>query len=128
MGPNQSKIRRLVSTKFVKLVNNDIIHQRSFCDYGKMGGDEIEVSDDESSDLEEYWSDKDLDDSELKYKALRNKAIMKGLISDAMIVGKDGRAMRFTTKVMIKGNMKTKLMKNDMNYVVSELTRCQSAK
>ncbi|GJV49550.1 hypothetical protein Tco_1439762 [Tanacetum coccineum] len=126
----------------------------------KIGGDEIEVSDDESSDLEEYWSDKeettkifkiktdvfnyetplclafnefnyllkDLDDSELKYKALRNKAIMKGLISDAMIVGKDGRAMRFTTKVMIKGNMKTKLMKNDMNYVVSELTRCQSAK
>ncbi|GKE74482.1 hypothetical protein Tco_1536523 [Tanacetum coccineum] len=25
----------------------------------KMGGDEIEVSDDESSDLEEYWSDKE---------------------------------------------------------------------
>ncbi|GKD30938.1 hypothetical protein Tco_1241716 [Tanacetum coccineum] len=27
--------------------------------YWKMGGDEIEVSDDESSDLEEYWSDKE---------------------------------------------------------------------
>ncbi|GKC48407.1 hypothetical protein Tco_1066129, partial [Tanacetum coccineum] len=28
-------------------------------DYWKMGGDEIEVSDDESSDLEKYWSDKE---------------------------------------------------------------------
>ncbi|GJS76680.1 hypothetical protein Tco_0726561 [Tanacetum coccineum] len=28
-------------------------------DYWKMGGDEIEASDDESSDLEEYWSDKE---------------------------------------------------------------------
>ncbi|GJX66000.1 hypothetical protein Tco_0300343 [Tanacetum coccineum] len=28
-------------------------------DYWKMGGDEIEVSDDESSNLEEYWSDKE---------------------------------------------------------------------
>ncbi|GJV00350.1 hypothetical protein Tco_1329620 [Tanacetum coccineum] len=27
--------------------------------YWKMGGDEIKVSDDESSDLEEYWSDKE---------------------------------------------------------------------
>ncbi|GJZ86250.1 hypothetical protein Tco_0657860 [Tanacetum coccineum] len=26
---------------------------------GEIGGDEIEVSDDESSDLEEYWSDKE---------------------------------------------------------------------
>ncbi|GKA57598.1 hypothetical protein Tco_0756786 [Tanacetum coccineum] len=109
-----------------------------------MGGDEIEVSDDESSDLEEYWSDKEeetakifkietdvfdyethlylafsefnyllkvdsdlltndimgayhignslhyqdlewykaLEDSELNDKALRNKAIMEGSISD----------------------------------------------
>ncbi|GKA42805.1 hypothetical protein Tco_0735465 [Tanacetum coccineum] len=106
------------------------------------GGDEIEVSDDESSDLEEYWSDKEeteptpcqitfaclltikldvrngqpvvrredgycnggnfleayhignslhyqdlewyeaLEDSELKDEALRNKAIMEGLISN----------------------------------------------
>ncbi|GJS29348.1 hypothetical protein Tco_0489968 [Tanacetum coccineum] len=28
-------------------------------DYWKIGGDEIEVSDDESSDLEEYWSDEE---------------------------------------------------------------------
>ncbi|GKE48133.1 hypothetical protein Tco_1479391 [Tanacetum coccineum] len=93
MGPSQSKIPRL-----------------------KIGGDEIELSDDESSDLEEYRSDKEettknfkietgvfeyeaplclafnefnyllkyeaLEDSELKDKALRNKTIMEGLISD----------------------------------------------
>ncbi|GJU22701.1 hypothetical protein Tco_1156043 [Tanacetum coccineum] len=94
-----------------------------------MGDDEIEISDDESSALEEYWSDKEataeiskietddimswmndgycnggnlpgayhignslhyqdlelyeaLEDSELKDEALRNKAIMEGLISD----------------------------------------------
>ncbi|GJS87052.1 hypothetical protein Tco_0769688, partial [Tanacetum coccineum] len=90
-------------------------------DYRKMGGDEIEVSDDESFDLEEYWSDKEgtaeifkietnvfdyetplylafnefnyllkVDPDlltkdimgELKDEALRNKAIMEGLISD----------------------------------------------
>ncbi|GJV26913.1 hypothetical protein Tco_1383361 [Tanacetum coccineum] len=85
-------------------------------------GDEIEVFDDESSDLEKYWSDKEetaeifkietddcycnggnlprayvignslhyqdlewyeaLEDSELKDEALRNKAIIEGLISD----------------------------------------------
>ncbi|GKE03324.1 hypothetical protein Tco_1395342 [Tanacetum coccineum] len=31
----------------------------SFVGYWKMGGDEIKVSDDESSNLEEYWSDKE---------------------------------------------------------------------
>ncbi|GKC76020.1 hypothetical protein Tco_1126794 [Tanacetum coccineum] len=77
-------------------------------DYWKMGGDEIEVSNDESSDLEDYWKDgycnggnlpeayhignslhyqdlewyEALEDSELKDEALRNKAIMEGLISD----------------------------------------------
>ncbi|GJT63231.1 hypothetical protein Tco_1006764 [Tanacetum coccineum] len=30
-----------------------------------MGGDEIEVSDDESSDLEKYWSDKDEETAEI---------------------------------------------------------------
>ncbi|GJS61466.1 retrovirus-related pol polyprotein from transposon TNT 1-94 [Tanacetum coccineum] len=39
----------------------------------------------------------------------------------AMIVGKDGRAMRFTTMIMMKGNIKMKLMKKDMSYVVSKL-------
>ncbi|GJW43224.1 hypothetical protein Tco_0072023 [Tanacetum coccineum] len=71
----------------------------SFVGLLENSGDEIEVSDDESSDLEEYWNlewYEALEDSELKDKALRNKAIMEGLISDdksRMIVGKDGRAM-----------------------------------
>ncbi|GKA59882.1 integrase, catalytic region, zinc finger, CCHC-type containing protein, partial [Tanacetum coccineum] len=46
-------------------------------DYWKMSGDEIEVSDVESSDLKEYWKD-----SKLKDEALRNKAVMEVLISD----------------------------------------------
>ncbi|GKA30355.1 hypothetical protein Tco_0716660 [Tanacetum coccineum] len=58
-------------------------------------------------DLECYEA---LEDSELKDEALRNKA---------MIVGKDGRAMRFTTTIMMKGNMKTKLMKKDMKEYVA---------
>ncbi|GKF26479.1 hypothetical protein Tco_0082373 [Tanacetum coccineum] len=37
----------------------DIFTKGALWDYWKMGGDEIEVSDDESSDLEEYWSDKE---------------------------------------------------------------------
>ncbi|GKD22096.1 hypothetical protein Tco_1223799, partial [Tanacetum coccineum] len=37
----------------------DIFTKGDLWDYWKMGGDEIEVSDDESSDLEEYWSDKE---------------------------------------------------------------------
>ncbi|GKA86544.1 hypothetical protein Tco_0808255 [Tanacetum coccineum] len=35
----------------------DIFTKGALWDYWKMGGDEIEVFDDESSDLEEYWSD-----------------------------------------------------------------------
>ncbi|GKB88486.1 hypothetical protein Tco_0960758 [Tanacetum coccineum] len=37
----------------------DIFTKGVLWDYWKMGGDEIEISDDESSDLEEYWSDKE---------------------------------------------------------------------
>ncbi|GJY46191.1 hypothetical protein Tco_0435254 [Tanacetum coccineum] len=37
----------------------DIFTKGALWDYWKIGGDEIEVSDDESSDLEEYWSDKE---------------------------------------------------------------------
>ncbi|GJX73471.1 hypothetical protein Tco_0312066 [Tanacetum coccineum] len=37
----------------------DIFTKGALRDYWKIGGDEIEVSDDESSDLEEYWSDKE---------------------------------------------------------------------
>ncbi|GKB21099.1 hypothetical protein Tco_0855022 [Tanacetum coccineum] len=37
----------------------DVITKGALWDYWKMGGDEIEVSDDESFDLKEYWSDKE---------------------------------------------------------------------
>ncbi|GJU57561.1 hypothetical protein Tco_1235327 [Tanacetum coccineum] len=37
----------------------DIFTKGALWDYWKIGGDEIEVSNDESSDLEEYWSDKE---------------------------------------------------------------------
>ncbi|GJT69800.1 hypothetical protein Tco_1029086 [Tanacetum coccineum] len=37
----------------------DVFTKRALWDYWKIGGDEIEVSDDESFDLEEYWSDKE---------------------------------------------------------------------
>ncbi|GKB03201.1 hypothetical protein Tco_0831290 [Tanacetum coccineum] len=37
----------------------DILTKGALRDYCKMGGDEIEVSDNESSDLEECWSDKE---------------------------------------------------------------------
>ncbi|GJY54877.1 hypothetical protein Tco_0446541 [Tanacetum coccineum] len=79
-------------------------------------------------DLEWYET---LEDSELKDEALRNKAIMEGLISDdesSNDCWKRWRAMGFTTTIMIKGNMKTKLMKKDMSYVVSKLARCRFAK
>ncbi|GKF09773.1 hypothetical protein Tco_0043997, partial [Tanacetum coccineum] len=35
----------------------DIFTKGALWDYWKIGGDEIEVSDNESSDLEEYWSE-----------------------------------------------------------------------
>ncbi|GJV47016.1 hypothetical protein Tco_1437228 [Tanacetum coccineum] len=106
----------------------DLFTKGALWDYWKMGGDEIEVSDDESSDLEEYrrydwiyewnkdlpWVDEKtmddgycnggnlpdayhignsllyqdlewyeaLEETKLKDEALRNKAIMEGLISD----------------------------------------------
>ncbi|GKA69298.1 hypothetical protein Tco_0775362 [Tanacetum coccineum] len=44
---------------FVNYKTMDIFTKGALWDYWKIGGDEIEVSDDESSDLEEYWSDKE---------------------------------------------------------------------
>ncbi|GKC09708.1 hypothetical protein Tco_1001318 [Tanacetum coccineum] len=37
----------------------DDLYNNAFSGTGKTQGDEFEVSDDESSDLEEYWSDKE---------------------------------------------------------------------
>ncbi|GJS13449.1 hypothetical protein Tco_0407921 [Tanacetum coccineum] len=152
--PANPRLEGWLATKFVNYKTMDIFTKGALWDYWKMGGDEIEVSNDESSDLEEYWSDKEetvydkpwldngiwkepkpvkhickpfsyktgcsewptcscredgycnrgnlpgayhigkslhyqdlewyeaLEDSELKDEALRNKAIMEGLISD----------------------------------------------
>ncbi|GKA43437.1 hypothetical protein Tco_0736161 [Tanacetum coccineum] len=57
---------------------------------------------------------------------LETRSISKNLnvmMNQAMIVRKDGKAMRLTTTIMMKGNMKMKLMKKDKSYVVSKLTR-----
>ncbi|GJW67934.1 hypothetical protein Tco_0122358 [Tanacetum coccineum] len=48
-----------LATKFVNYKTMDIFSKGALSDYWKIGGDEIGVSDDESSDLEEYWSDKE---------------------------------------------------------------------
>ncbi|GJY40271.1 retrovirus-related pol polyprotein from transposon TNT 1-94 [Tanacetum coccineum] len=106
-----------LATKFVNYKKMDIFTKGALWDYWKIGGDEIEVSDDESSDLKNigglkpmkitktisycnggnlpsayhignslHYQDLEwyeaLEDSELKDEALRNKAIMEGLISD----------------------------------------------
>ncbi|GJV86776.1 hypothetical protein Tco_1530714 [Tanacetum coccineum] len=80
----------------------------------KMGGDEIEVFDDESSDLEEYWSDKEetakifkIETNIFDYETPLCLAFNQfNYLIKAMIIGKDGRAMRFTTIIMIKENVK----------------------
>ncbi|GKE03490.1 hypothetical protein Tco_1395508 [Tanacetum coccineum] len=43
----------------------DIFTKGALWDYWKMGGDEIEVSDNESSYLENYWSDKEEETAEI---------------------------------------------------------------
>ncbi|GKB28017.1 hypothetical protein Tco_0867418 [Tanacetum coccineum] len=43
----------------------DIFTKGGLWDYLKMGGDEIKVSDDESSNLKEYWSDKEEETTEI---------------------------------------------------------------
>ncbi|GKA09378.1 hypothetical protein Tco_0688709 [Tanacetum coccineum] len=48
----------------------------SITDYWKIGGDEIEVSDDESFDLEEYWSDKEETVKNFKIETVRIKSFL----------------------------------------------------
>ncbi|GJS94195.1 hypothetical protein Tco_0801163 [Tanacetum coccineum] len=54
-----------LATKFVNYKTIDIFTKGALWDYWKIGGDEIKVSDDESSDLEEYWSDKEEEIAEI---------------------------------------------------------------
>ncbi|GJY96391.1 hypothetical protein Tco_0513301 [Tanacetum coccineum] len=57
--PTNSKFKGWLAIKFVNYNTMDIFTKGALRDYWKMGGDEIEVSDDESSDLEEYWCGKE---------------------------------------------------------------------
>ncbi|GKA78794.1 hypothetical protein Tco_0785331, partial [Tanacetum coccineum] len=47
------------ASRLKKVMGDKGKKSRALWDYWKMGGDEIDVSDDESSDLEEYWSNKE---------------------------------------------------------------------
>ncbi|GJU55003.1 hypothetical protein Tco_1228717 [Tanacetum coccineum] len=99
---NHDKLRVVVFpiSLFVNNKTMDIFTKGSLWDYWKMRSDEIEPTDEESFDLEEtdhhdeqeidedfsglndYEWYEALEDSELKEDALRNKAIMDGLIND----------------------------------------------
>ncbi|GJV46629.1 hypothetical protein Tco_1431165 [Tanacetum coccineum] len=57
--PTNPKFEGWLATKFVNYKTMDILTKGALWDYWKIGGIEIEVSDNESSDLEEYWSDKE---------------------------------------------------------------------
>ncbi|GJT03826.1 hypothetical protein Tco_0838288 [Tanacetum coccineum] len=57
--PTNLKFEGWLATKFVNNKTKDVFTKGALWDYWKIGGDEIEVYDDESSDLEEYWSDKE---------------------------------------------------------------------
>ncbi|GJX25466.1 hypothetical protein Tco_0231762 [Tanacetum coccineum] len=96
-----------------------------YCNGGNLLGTYIIGNQLHYQDYEWYEA---LEDSELKDEALRNKAIMEGFIND----DDESRyeQMRrwniytnYDDTIIMKGNMKTKLIKKDMSYVVSKLTR-----
>ncbi|GKE20326.1 hypothetical protein Tco_1431838 [Tanacetum coccineum] len=57
--PVNPRFEGWLAIKFVNYKTMDIFTKGALWDYWKMCGDEIEVSDDESADLEGYWSDKE---------------------------------------------------------------------
>ncbi|GKC74888.1 hypothetical protein Tco_1120771 [Tanacetum coccineum] len=63
--PANPKFEGWLATKFVNYKTMDIFTKGASWDYWKMGSDEIEVSDDESSDLEKYRSDKEEETAEI---------------------------------------------------------------
>ncbi|GJV11731.1 hypothetical protein Tco_1353272 [Tanacetum coccineum] len=80
---NQDKLRVVV---FPILLPMDIFTKGTLWDYCKSGSDEIEPTSEEPSDIKETDHDDKqeiaLKDRELKEEALRNKAIMEGIIDD----------------------------------------------
>ncbi|GJV28482.1 hypothetical protein Tco_1384930 [Tanacetum coccineum] len=79
-------------------------------------------------DLEWYEA---LKDSELKDEALRNKAIMEGMICDdesSNDYWKRWKSHEINYHNYDEREYKTKLMMKDMSYVVSKLARCRFAK
>ncbi|GJU80048.1 hypothetical protein Tco_1282413 [Tanacetum coccineum] len=101
--PTNPKFKNWLASKFVSYKTMDIFTKGALWDYWKLGRDEIEQTKEETSDLEETDHDDEqeirayivgnmlhyqdlecyeaLKDSELKEEALRNKAIMEGLIN-----------------------------------------------
>ncbi|GJS97520.1 hypothetical protein Tco_0804488 [Tanacetum coccineum] len=63
--PANPRFEGWLATKFVNYKTIYIFTKGAFWDYWKMSGDEIEVSDDESSDLKGYWSDKEEETAEI---------------------------------------------------------------
>ncbi|GJY10201.1 hypothetical protein Tco_0378386 [Tanacetum coccineum] len=57
--PSNPRFEGWLAKKFVNYKTMDIFTKGALWDYWKMGSNEIEVSDNESSDLEECWSDKE---------------------------------------------------------------------
>ncbi|GJT26472.1 hypothetical protein Tco_0906747 [Tanacetum coccineum] len=99
--PTNPKFENWLASKFVYYKTMDIFTKGALWDYWKLGSDEIKPANEETFDLEETnhddeqeineflglkqtyleWYDA-LKDSELKDEALRNKAIMEGLIDE----------------------------------------------
>ncbi|GJY78358.1 uncharacterized mitochondrial protein-like protein [Tanacetum coccineum] len=63
--PANPRFEGWLATKFVNYKTMDIFTKGALWDYWKMGGDEIEVSDNESFDLKEYWSYKEEETAEI---------------------------------------------------------------
>ncbi|GJY49641.1 hypothetical protein Tco_0439597 [Tanacetum coccineum] len=63
--PTNPRFEGWLATKFVNYKTMDIFTKGALWDYWKMGGDEIKINDDESSDLKEYWSDKEEETAEI---------------------------------------------------------------
>ncbi|GJX00061.1 hypothetical protein Tco_0183974 [Tanacetum coccineum] len=98
--PTNLKFENRLASKFMNYKTMDIFTKGALLDYWKLGSDEIEPTNEEPSDLEETDHDDEQEineifrietnlfdyenrfDSELKEEAVRNKAIMEGLIDE----------------------------------------------